>query len=396
MDLEISINYIENPDAFHAILADFERQHNVKIDLQIFNWAEAWSELMKISLYERGPIVSEAGTTWMGSLAAKNSLRPIKEREVAACGGAAAFLPEAWQTCFDNDRKTILAIPWSLNTFLLYYRRDLLAKAGVDESAAFNSYANFVHTLESLLKAGVNLPIAIPNTGNSLQLFHNASSFVWGAGGDWINANGTKVQFTHPKTLAGLKDYFGLHRFMAYPARNLYDDACNHMFIEGKAAITLRSPDLLHQIRHGKVSEEVIQNTGVSMQPGVPFVGGSNLIVWKHLPAAQDSLAIEFLKFMTSTEIMMREFQDIWLVPANLEALNQVEADPDYTVLAQCIKAGRAYKRVPLWGLVEDRLVKAMTSIWHAIFTTPEPNIDQIIQSTLLPLEERLNLTLSQ
>jgi hypothetical protein len=60
------------------------------------------------------------------------------------------------------------------------------------------------------------------------------------------------------------------------------------------------------------------------------------------------------------------------------------------------LKTGRALKRVPLWGLVEDRLVKALNHIWQTIFATPEPNVDRIIENTLLPLEERLNITLSQ
>jgi hypothetical protein len=45
---------------------------------------------------------------------------------------------------------------------------------------------------------------------------------------------------------------------------------------------------------------------------------------------------------------------------------------------------------------VEDRLVKALTNIWHTIFTIPQPNVDQIIQDVLALPEERLNTTLSQ
>ena len=38
----------------------------------------SWAELMKISLYRHGPIISEVGSTWMSSLAGQNSLRPFK------------------------------------------------------------------------------------------------------------------------------------------------------------------------------------------------------------------------------------------------------------------------------------------------------------------------------
>jgi len=62
----------------------------------------------------------------------------------------------------------------------------------------------------------------------------------------------------------------------------------------------------------------------------------------------------------------------------------------------QSPKTGRALKRVSLWGLVEDRVVKALNHIWQIIFATPDPNVGRIIEDTLLPLEERLNTTLSK
>jgi multiple sugar transport system substrate-binding protein len=273
MQLEISLNHLDDPKAMRSFLAGFEQANNVKIDLQEYEWAEAWTELMKINLFGRGPVISEIGTTWMSSLTS-NSLRPIKPNAVAALGGAGAFSQEAWKSCIEDDNETVLAIPWLLNTYLIYYRRDLLAKAGVDESSAFQTFENFIHTLGSLLKIGVAMPIALPTSGNSRQVFHMASSFVWQAGGEFITPDGKKVLFTDPRTLAGLKDYYNLHQFITQPGQNLYDEASIPVFVEGKAAVALRRPDLLYQIKHGDWSEEITKNTGVAMLPVVPFVGG--------------------------------------------------------------------------------------------------------------------------
>jgi ABC-type glycerol-3-phosphate transport system substrate-binding protein len=395
MQFEISINFIEDINKMVLFLNTFELQRNVKIDLLMFDWAHAWTELMKINLYGHGPIVSETGSTWMSSLAGQHCLRPFKLNEVAAIGGADKFLPESWQSCIDFDSETILAIPWTLNTYLAYYRRDLLAQAGVDETTAFTTLENLVHTLESLRKIGVEIPLAIP-TANSVSVLHNAISFVWKMGGEFITPDGKQVLFSNPKTLAGLKEYFSLYQFMPPAARNLYDDACYHAYLEGRTAITFRSPDLLSQIKNGKTSDKVSQNTGIAIQPGIPFVGGSNLVIWNHVPPAQEAVAVELVRYLTSPENMMTQFQDTGYIPANLDALNQVELDQTYVPLTQSLKTGRALQRVPLWGLIEDRLVKALNHIWQRIFATPEPNIDRIIENTLLPLEERLNITLSQ
>ena len=395
MQFEMSINFIDEIDKMVLFLHAFEQQSNVKIDLQAFDWPNAWTELMKISLYGHGPIISETGNTWMSSLAGQNSLRPFTINEIAAIGGADKFLPAAWQSCIDFDNETILAIPWTLNTYLAYYRRDLLVQAGVDESSAFSSLEAFADTLENLQKAGVEIPLAIPTAGNSVSVLHNASSFVWKMGGELITPDGKKVLFSNPNTLAGLEAYFGLYQFMPLAARNLTDEACIHAYLEGRTAITLRSPDLLSQIKR-KTSERIFQNTGIAMQPGIPFVGGSNLIIWKHVQPAQEEIAVKLVRYLSSTENMVTQFRDIGYIPANLEALNQVDREKTYQPLTQSLKIGRALQRVPLWGLVEDKLVKALNHIWQIIFATPEPNVGRIIENTLLPLEERLNNTLSQ
>ena len=396
MQIEISINYIEDINKMALFLNKYERQHNAKIDLQTFDWPTAWAELMKISLYGHGPIISETGSTWMSSLAGQNCLRRFNSNEVAALGGADKFLPEAWQSCIDFDNRTALAIPWTLNTYLAYYRRDLLKEAGVEETSAFNSIEAFISTLESLQKSGVAIPLAIPTTGNSVSVLHNASSFVWKMGGEWITADGKQVLFSDPNTMAGLKEYFGLHRFMPPAACNLRDEDCVHEYLAGKAAVTFRSPDLLTQIKNGKTPQQVSQNTGIAIQPGIPFVGGSNLVIWKHVQPTQENAAVELIRYLTSSGNMLAQFQDIGYVPANLEALNQVERDPAYLSLTQSLKTGRALPRVALWGLVEDKLVKGLNSIWRTIFAGPDPAVDRIIENTLLPLEERLNITLSQ
>jgi maltose-binding protein MalE len=183
---------------------------------------------------------------------------------------------------------------------------------------------------------------------------------------------------------------------MTPAARNLYDDACSNSFLEGRAAITFRSLDLLLQTKNANVRPEVAQNTAIAVVPGVPFVGGSNLVIWNHVLPVQEALAVDFVRYLTQPDTMMTEYKSAKYTPANVDALNQVELDPTFLPLTQSLKQGRALKRVPLWGLVEDKLVKALHHVWQAIFATPEPEVEKIIENNLLPLEDRLNITLSQ
>jgi len=395
--LEVSINdTIEYPEKFRQMLNEFERQNKLRVELQTYDWDSAWMEFIRISLYRYGPSISETGDTWMGSLASRNCLRPFKKEEIASIGGSKAFLGEMWKSCQDFESHSIVAIPWSVDAYLIYYRRDLLAKAKVDEGTAFSSLENFNSTLERLQAAGVEIPLAISTGENSANILHNASSWVWAMDGDFISADGRNVLFTTPETLAGLRKYFELYRFIPRAAQSLDDSSLEDIFVSRDAAITLENPPLLYDIRHETMPLSITQNIGVAMQPGVPFVGGSNLIIWSHVSVRQEKAAVEFVRYLTTKENMLKLFDSSGLIPARLDALDQVETDPIYAPLTQAFKTGRAYKHLRLWGLVEEKLTKALGRIWKVIFATPKPNINKIMIDTLHPLEDRLNLILSE
>ena len=83
-----------------SILAPFEAEHRVTVNVSVLSWETGWTELVKYALYSHGPDVSEIGSTWVGNLAATNALRPFSARETAAVGGQYAFLRPSWQSCF--------------------------------------------------------------------------------------------------------------------------------------------------------------------------------------------------------------------------------------------------------------------------------------------------------
>jgi multiple sugar transport system substrate-binding protein len=393
--LEVSINNsVYDPEEICRLIREYERQP--AMDVRVFDWSQAWTEFMKISIYQHGPVVSETGDTWMGSLTSRNCLRPFNLTELATFGGSDDFLGEMWQSCLDFDEKTIVAIPWSMDTYLIYYRRDLLARAGVDESTAFLTTESLTDTLDKLNRAGVEIPIAIPTGGKSNSMVHQASCWVLKRGGDFISPDGKRIIFTKPETLAGLKEYFQLFRFIPPDARFLDDETSIDAFVHKGAAIALQNPPFLYSLKNGKWPHQSLENVGIAVQPGVPFIGGSNLVIWSHIPAALENPAVGLIRYMTSTENLLRQFVATGLIPARLEALNIIERDHLYAPLVQSLKTGRAFKRTPLWGLVEERLLEAMDNIWHRLFSDPRPDIEQIIRGALTIPEERLNLTLSQ
>ena len=113
------------------LLPEFERQHpDIHVDLQIVPWLSAHEKLLTAFAGESLPDVSPIGNTWIPEFAALGALDPLDDRIAATPGfDQADFFPGVWDTGVIDGRA--YAVPWYVETRLPFYRRDMLAKAGV-------------------------------------------------------------------------------------------------------------------------------------------------------------------------------------------------------------------------------------------------------------------------
>src|SRR3972149_5945361 len=92
------------------ILEAFEKQYRIHVNLTGITWVKGWAEIAKFGVFGHGPDVSSIGTSWIGSLAPMQALRPFTPQEVRALGGAEAFFESSWQTgLLPND-----PTPWAI------------------------------------------------------------------------------------------------------------------------------------------------------------------------------------------------------------------------------------------------------------------------------------------
>lgn len=113
------------------LLPEFERQHpGIHVDLQIVPWLSAHEKLLTAFAGESLPDVSPIGNTWIPEFAALGALEPLDD-EIAATPDfdQPDFFPGVWDTGVIDGRT--YAVPWYVETRLPFYRRDMLAKAGV-------------------------------------------------------------------------------------------------------------------------------------------------------------------------------------------------------------------------------------------------------------------------
>jgi len=113
------------------LLPEFERRNpGIHVDLQQLPWTAAHEKLLTAFAGDSLPDVCSLGNTWVPEFAAIGALESLNARIAATPSlDVNDYFPGVWDTSVVDT--TVYGLPWYSETRLPYYRRDLLAKAGV-------------------------------------------------------------------------------------------------------------------------------------------------------------------------------------------------------------------------------------------------------------------------
>lgn len=362
-------------------------------------WKEAWSQLFASVVAYHGPEVSALGTTWSDSLASMGVLRPFANSELFQIGGPAAFIPASWVSVVMPDTDNVYAIPWTSYTNVIYYRRDLLNQAGIDEQAAFATPQAFIATLEKLRQAGTPYPMSLPTDFPYADLVHLCSPWVWGAGGGFVDEH-ENVLLSHTETHKGLAQFFELFHYIPADCKLSRVDALQRV-ASGQAAITIAGAASVEELcSQPGASKHLVENLGVASTPGIPWVGGNNLVIWEHSRASLrlEQGAVRLVAFLASPTIQKQLFAKT----NNLPARQDVLADLDYhlpsmkQVVKHMAQHGRAHPPTRLWARIETLLAEHLSRVAEATLNNPDIDIEHVLVQQLEPLVWRLKLLLKQ
>ena len=121
-------------EVVQQLMPEFERLHpGVRVRVQQIPWSAAHEKLLTAFVGGAMPDVFQVGSTWIPELVALGALAPLDQRiEASPAVRAADYFPGI----YDANRVdgTTWALPWYVDTRLLFYRRDLLATAGYDQA----------------------------------------------------------------------------------------------------------------------------------------------------------------------------------------------------------------------------------------------------------------------
>ena len=377
-----------------SLLSEFERKQRIHVKLTVLPFESAWPAMVRMALYEDGPDVSAVGTSWVGDFVRMTALRPFTDVEVRALGGAASFLPSSWRsaTLPDDRGVTLWAAPWLADARVVCYRRDLFEQAEIDPATAFQSPEQVENTLQQLREHQVTTPLVFPTQASQLAV-HNLASWIWDAGGNFLDERDGSLALDRPKALAGMRHYFRLGRYLAEEARHLDEAHSDELFRAGRPAMTFSGHWLLQDTR---IDPMLRDNLDVAAMLNVPFVGGYHLAIWRF--SRKTSAALKLVEFLAGQHAPQALYPAFGL-PTRLDILEQAPAlqTHPFDAYAPMLKNGRSFPTGRMWGLIEKNLVDVLPAIWHDVLAREagdDPDLPVILDRHIAPMANRLRLTL--
>ena len=373
------------------LLDAFEMQYHIHVNVIGIPWETGWTEIAKFGIYGHGPDVSCLGSTWIGSLAAMQALRPFSAQDVRALGGPETFFEPIWRAGFLPDDAATWAIPWLGDAMIFYYWKAAFEKAGIENpELALSTGPGLTGTLEKLRQSGFAFPLEL-TTAKGSRILHEAAHWIWSSGGDMISADRRQVVFSQPAAMQGLHEYFSLQPYISPKSLTHGLAAPNTLFSAKEAALSMGGTwlgVLGHQQSPGWNQEVGIQ------VPEKTYVGGASFVVWRYTHHSQE--AFELIRFLSAQPSHIPVSPHSSEVPTKRDALYMpsLESDAVHRGFIQAMQTGRSFPALRLWGSIEDRLISEISGIWADLFAEPGQDLDACLHKHLDPLAQRLNLLL--
>jgi multiple sugar transport system substrate-binding protein len=238
--------------------------------------------------------VVDMDVVWTAEFASNGWIIPLPENQFPL----AEFFPQAVSTAKYQGR--LYAVPDYSNADLLYYRKDILAKAGVDRPPT--TWAQ----LEYLAKTVAPRYGLQGYAGTFAQyegLTVNFAEGVQSAGGSILNAAGTQVTLDTPQALAGLEFLVDGFRQGWIPKATLkYEEvSAQDEFVSGKFLFLNDWPDVYAALGPGASQKYGIAALPGLNGPGSSSLGGANLAISAY--SQHQQTALHFIQFMTTPQI---------------------------------------------------------------------------------------------
>ena len=331
------------------LLPEFERTHPlIKVEVQQLAWTAAHEKLLTAVAGDATPDLCQLGNSWIPELVALKALEPLAARVSGSQQIVADdYFPGVWQT--NTVEGTLYAVPWYVDTRLLFYRRDLLKAAGFDAPA--QTWSGWLAQLKAIKRMvgpqryAVLMPL---NEFEPLQILAlEQSEPMLRDGGRYGNFRSDSFR----RALSFYRDLFAESLAPAMTNQQIAN-VWNEM---GKGFFTfyISGPWNIAEFKRRLPAE--LQSSWMTAPmpgpegPGVSNAGGSSLVVFRSSKHQQS--AWELLEYLSTPAIQQRFYELTGDLPPRRSSWQSgtIATDPYTQAFRTQLERLRTFPQVPEW-----------------------------------------------
>ncbi|TDE14266.1 ABC transporter substrate-binding protein [Jiangella asiatica] len=347
----------------------FEAEHDVEVEVEFVDWADVSARLSTAFAGGTAPDVFGHGNAAAAGYAAND--------RVVVLDDYLADLPpeEVADLTFLDDGKVDgeqVIMPLRGFGFLLAYRADAFADAGLDPDDPPQTWADLRSTAETLTerdgdtitRSGVIMPADNPTSMS--QAF---TSFLFQAGGSLVDGDGTTATWNSPEGVEALEFLADLYNGDGAVAMGLGEATsgagAQHPLATGRAAMALIDEATLKSIHEQapEVAEQIRVAPPLRAAAAAAFGGAGNGLFISADSELQDQ-AWDFIEFLLRPENAKAYVQAVGGIPARSSLATDPElADTPYIgPFMEAVESFHGNPNLEAWTQVRDVLAAGVES----------------------------------
>ena len=287
-----------------GLIREFEQQNpGIRVQVQNIPWTAAHEKLLTAFAAEGLPDVCQLGNTWIPEFATLGALTPLQPYvDASAIVDEADYFPGIWDTNLIDGE--LVGVPWYVDTRLLYYRKDLLARAGYDHPPrTWDEWAGMMAAIKRHQGAD-RYAVLMP-----INEFEQQLSLALQQDDPLLREDGTRGNFRSPGFRRALAFYARMFdeqwapRMSETQISNVWDE-----FFRGFNVFYLSGPWNIGEFNK-RQPDDLAGQWGTAPLPGpdgpgAGIAGGTSLVVFRS--SAHKDAAWKLVEFLSQPDVQQR------------------------------------------------------------------------------------------
>ena len=350
------------------LIPEFERENpGIAVRVQQLPFSAAHEKLLTGFVGDATPDMAQLGNSWVPEFAALGALEPLDQRVAATPSiPRADYFPGIWDSNIVDG--TLYGVPWYVDTRLIFYRRDILKRAGFDHPP--RDWAEWQRQMVAVKKL-----VGAKNYAAFLPLNEYEPLEILGLQApEPMVTDDARGNFRSAGFKRSLDFYLNTYRSGLAPVAanteisNVWDE-----FDRGFFSFSIPGPWQIGEFKRRLPADRQHEWMTAPMPgpngPGVSNAGGCSLVVFKR--SKNKDAAWKLVEFLSRPAIQVRFHaltgdlpprQSVWRTP-------ELANDPYSRAFAEQLTRAKATPKVPEWERIATELKLVSEKAAHGELT---------------------------